>query len=297
LAIPFDVGYRTMSWITRCPLCGVTYKLVPDQLKVAQGWLRCGQCQQAFDSTGLVVDWPLEPHKTEPSFAPEVLVDRLDINDLLKQEDKSALQTPVTAFEEALSSFKPLPLIPTTTASAPEVFGVPLGTLIAHDQVPEDQAPALPPASPPWWPKVLVLSLVLALALQWMAAGRYLLVAAEPALAQPLLTLCRLMGCEMVPPPVRHGVVIESSSMTPQEGGLVLRWSVRNVTTQTLEMPALELTWLDGQDKALVRRVLRPTEQAAPSALAAGQIWSGQLQLLPAEGLQPVGYRLVSFYP
>jgi hypothetical protein len=265
-------------------------------LKVAQGWLRCGQCQQAFDSAGLVVDWPLEPHKTEPGVAPEVLADRLDIDDLLKQEDKSALQTPVAAFEEALSTFKPLPLT-TTTASAPEVFGVPLGTLIAHDQVPEEQAPALPPSSPPWWPKVLVLSLVLALALQWMAAGRYLLVAAEPALAQPLLTLCRLMGCEMVPPPVRHGVVIESSSMTPQEGGLVLRWSVRNVTTQTLEMPALELTWLDGQDKALVRRVLRPTEQAAPSALAAGQIWSGQLQLLPAEGLQPVGYRLVSFYP
>ena len=101
----------------------------------------------------------------------------------------------------------------------------------------------------------------------------------------------------MEPPPVRNGVVIESSSMTPQEGGLLLRWSVRNVTTQALEMPALELTWLDAQDKALVRRVLRPAEQAAPSALAAGQIWSGQLQLLPAEGLQPLGYRLVSFYP
>jgi predicted Zn finger-like uncharacterized protein len=286
-----------MSWITRCPACGVTYTLVPDQLKVAQGWLRCGQCQEAFDSTGLVVDWPLEPHQTEPNLAPEVPADRLDLDDLLKQEDKSALQTPVAAFEEALSTFKPLPLVPTTTASAPEVFGVPLGTLIAHDQVPEDQAPALPSASPPWWPKVLVLTLLLALALQWMAAGRYLLVAAEPNWAQPLQTFCRILGCEMVPPPVRDGVVIESSSMTPQEGGLVLLWSVRNVTTQALEMPALELTWLDAQDKPLVRRVLQPTEQAAPSALAAGQVWSGRLHLLPAEGVQPLGYRLVSFYP
>lgn len=286
-----------MSWFTRCPACGVTYRVLPDQLKVAQGWLRCGQCQQSFDSTGLVVDWPLESHKTEPIAEPEVPADRLDIDDFLKQEDKSALQTPVAAFEEALSTFKPLPLMPTTTAAAPEVVGVPLGALIAHDQIPEDQAPALPSAAPPWWPKVLVLSLVLALALQWMVAGRYLLVATEPALAQPLQTFCRLMGCEMEPPPVRNGVVIESSSMTPQEGGLLLLWSVRNVTTQALEMPALELTWLDAQGKALVRRVLRPTEQAAPSALAAGQIWSGQLQLLPAEGLQPLGYRLVSFYP
>ncbi|PIT83052.1 zinc-ribbon and DUF3426 domain-containing protein [Limnohabitans sp. 15K] len=286
-----------MTWITRCPVCAVTYRVVPDQLKVAQGWLRCGQCQEVFDSKGLVVDWPLESHKTEPIAEPEVPADRLDIDDFLKQEDKSALQTPVSAFEEALSTFKPLPLMPTTTAAAPEVFGVPLGALIAHDQVPEDQAPALPPSAPPWWPKVLVLSLVLMLALQWMVAGRYLLVAAEPALAQPLQIFCRLMGCEMEPPPVRNGVVIESSSMTPQEGGLLLLWSVRNVTTQALEMPALELTWLDAQDKSLVRRVLRPTEQAAPSALAAGQIWSGQLQLLPAEGLQPLGYRLVSFYP
>jgi hypothetical protein len=85
--------------------------------------------------------------------------------------------------------------------------------------------------------------------------------------------------------------------LTPRDGGFELLWSVRNVTAQALQMPALELTWFDAQDKAHVRRVFLLAEQGAPSALAAGQIWSGQLQLMPAEGLQAGGYRLVSFYP
>jgi predicted Zn finger-like uncharacterized protein len=290
-------GYCTMNWITRCPACGVNYKVVPDQLKAAHGWLRCGQCQQAFDSSGLVVAWPVVTQKTETTVTAESVEDRLDIDDLLKQEDKFTVQTPVAAFEEALSTFNPLSFMPSTTSPTPEVVGASLDALNAHAVPPGDPSTALPPSAPSWWPRVFVLSLTLVLALQWVVVGRYLLAVAEPALAQPLQAFCRLLGCRMLPPPVRNGVVIENSSMSPRNGGLVLLWSVRNVTTQVLEMPALELTWLDAQDKSLVRRVFLPTEQAAPPALAAGQIWSGQLQLLPLDGIQPLGYRLVSFYP
>lgn len=288
-----------MKWITRCPACGVTYSVVPDQLKVAQGWLRCGQCQQAFDSTGLVLVWtPEASHaEPEPTMFADNLVDRLDIDDLLKQEDRSALQTPITAFEEALSTFKPQPLTTPNPSTTAEVFGMPLGDLLAPGTVSEERSQALPPSASSWWPRVFVLSVMMTLAMQWIWVGRYPLVAVAPFLAQPFQSVCRLLGCEMLPPAERDGVVIESSSMTPRDGGLVLLWSVRNMTSQVLEMPALELTWLDAQDKALVRRVLRPTDQAAPPALAAGQIWSGQLQLLPVEGVQPLGYRLVSFYP
>jgi hypothetical protein len=285
-----------MNWITRCPACGVTYQLMSEPLKVAQGWLRCGQCQEAFDSTGLVLAWPVDAATSEPTRVCESAAARLDIADLLTQEDRSTLQSPVAAFEEALATFQPLPWLPTPTALAPVVLDVSLGGLTAHDTAPEARSPAVSPAASSAWPMVFVCGLLLALAVQWVVAGRHLLSTAEPALAQPLQTFCRLFGCEMRPPPVRHGVVIENSSMTPRDDGIALLWTVRNVTQQALEMPALELTWLDAQDKVLVRRVLLPTEQVAPSALAAGQIWQGQLQLLPVEGLQPVGYRLVSFY-
>lgn len=38
-----------MSLVTRCPHCATSYKVVPDQLRLASGWVRCGQCQELFD--------------------------------------------------------------------------------------------------------------------------------------------------------------------------------------------------------------------------------------------------------
>lgn len=40
-----------MSFITRCSACGTAFKVVADQLKIADGWVRCGHCQQVFDAT------------------------------------------------------------------------------------------------------------------------------------------------------------------------------------------------------------------------------------------------------
>jgi len=40
-----------MSLITRCPACGTMFKVVTDQLKVSQGWVRCGQCTEVFNAS------------------------------------------------------------------------------------------------------------------------------------------------------------------------------------------------------------------------------------------------------
>lgn len=39
-----------MASITRCPSCGTRFKVVPDQLKVSGGWVRCGHCGDVFDA-------------------------------------------------------------------------------------------------------------------------------------------------------------------------------------------------------------------------------------------------------
>jgi predicted Zn finger-like uncharacterized protein len=39
-----------MSLITRCPVCATMFKVVPDQLRVSDGWVRCGQCNEVFDA-------------------------------------------------------------------------------------------------------------------------------------------------------------------------------------------------------------------------------------------------------
>ncbi len=39
-----------MTQTTRCPACATRFKIVPDQLKIGQGWARCGQCGEVFDA-------------------------------------------------------------------------------------------------------------------------------------------------------------------------------------------------------------------------------------------------------
>ena len=39
-----------MSLITRCPACLTMFKVVADQLRVSEGWVRCGQCDEVFDA-------------------------------------------------------------------------------------------------------------------------------------------------------------------------------------------------------------------------------------------------------
>ena len=279
-----------MSWITRCPACGATYKVVPDQLKIAQGWLRCGQCQQAFDSTGLVLDWPDARPDALHDLVSESGGQRMPIDEFLKQEDRSPLAptaTAVAAFEEALASFKPQPLSPAERL-------VPASSLGASDQA--DARVAQRP-SRSWLLGVAVFLLLMAFGLQWLWIERHVLASTDPAVGKGLNAVCRVLGCEILPLQIKDGVLIESSSLSPLDDGLGLSWSVRNVTAQVVLMPALELTLLDAQDKALVRRVLLATQQGAPSFLAPGQTWEGQLHLLPEAGLSPSGYRLFSFYP
>ncbi|QXZ09404.1 zinc-ribbon domain-containing protein [Comamonas sp. Y33R10-2] len=40
-----------MSQVTRCPSCGTRFKVVADQLRISQGWVRCGRCQGVFDAS------------------------------------------------------------------------------------------------------------------------------------------------------------------------------------------------------------------------------------------------------
>ena len=40
-----------MRLITACPACTTMFKVVTDQLKISEGWVRCGQCGHVFNAT------------------------------------------------------------------------------------------------------------------------------------------------------------------------------------------------------------------------------------------------------
>ncbi|MCW5653053.1 DUF3426 domain-containing protein [Hydrogenophaga sp.] len=46
-----------MSFTTRCPACGTTFRVVADQLKISEGWVRCGHCADVFDATLYLRPW------------------------------------------------------------------------------------------------------------------------------------------------------------------------------------------------------------------------------------------------
>jgi predicted Zn finger-like uncharacterized protein len=38
-----------MNLATRCPTCGTAFRVAEDQLRVSEGWVRCGRCEEVFN--------------------------------------------------------------------------------------------------------------------------------------------------------------------------------------------------------------------------------------------------------
>lgn len=61
-----------MNLATRCTTCGTIFRVVQDQLRVSEGWVRCGRCAEVFDAREQLFDlerdspppWP--PMSTPP---------------------------------------------------------------------------------------------------------------------------------------------------------------------------------------------------------------------------------------
>lgn len=289
-----------MNWITRCPECATVYQLAPGQLQAAQGWLRCGQCQHVFDSTGLVLAWTASRSTVIPQDADAPVAERLDIDDLLKREDRALASTrsiatvDLASFEEALSSFKPeiektiaeLSSAPSTTAA-----------FAAHDEsagLDTQSVAVLNRRSPSVIGAGVLLLCLLA---QWLWIERHAVMVRWPAMGAPFKAVCHAMACKSEFLRDVNAMVIDSSSFVQRDDGHELAWTIRNSGEQVLEMTALELTLQDVQGKPVLRRVLLPTDVGAPPNLMPGQIWAGQLLMRVDSDISVTGYRVLSFYP
>lgn len=54
-----------MTFAARCPDCGTIFRIVPDQLKISEGLVRCGRCQHVFSAYKHQVT-PLPVHSKDP---------------------------------------------------------------------------------------------------------------------------------------------------------------------------------------------------------------------------------------
>jgi predicted Zn finger-like uncharacterized protein len=323
-----------MSLTTRCPACGTMFKVVPDQLRISEGWVRCGHCAEVFDATAyLQGDDALA---AVPAPEPTALSRQEIAVDEAEPESEPFASSLNTEIDEVLPSEAPDSALLEATAQA--LVEHPLdrpfelrredGPHSAEGQAAEIERP-LPLRRPPEpepeledlsfirearrtesWHRpgvraallALLLALGALLALQVALHDRDRLAAMNPALAPWLAALCAPLRCTLAPPRQIDAIAIDSSSFNKLGAGAYrLNVTLKNQAATGVAMPALELTLTDGQDQALVRRVVMPDELGAnAAAIPASSEWAGSFGLAVAANevsSRIAGYRLLAFYP
>jgi len=144
----------------------------------------------------------------------------------------------------------------------------------------------------------------LLLLVQVLHQERDLIAARQPALRPALAALCGLTGCELSALRQIGDITIDGASFAREKSGDAYRLSftLRNAAAVPLAMPAVELSLLDMQERAVIRRVLMPAEFGAPTVLPARAERAASLPLAltgpEAAALPPIaGYRVLAFYP
>ena len=300
-----------MSQITRCPACVTLFKVVPDQLRISDGWVRCGQCDEVFDAAlHLLAEPPAAPlQSVDIDLTPDPVANSAAwpvelASDLpaAAEDEVLAPSLPAPPLDERLPRDDPMtvpepPLIP--DAPVPE----PCADLDAVSFLYDKKIAAF--SDKPWLRvtlRVLGLVLLLALSGQMIVHERDRIAASVPGLKPWLQALCAPLNCTLSPLRRIDALVIESASFTKIRGDAYrLNFMLKNTARMALALPAIELTLTDSSDQPVVRRVFLPSELGAKTdALAAGIEWSTSLAValkLAGGGDRVVGYRVLAFYP
>ena len=70
-------GWR-VSLATRCPSCGTVFRVVLDQLRISEGWVRCGRCNAVFDAAEVLFDLD-QGTAVQLDLSPPMATERLDL--------------------------------------------------------------------------------------------------------------------------------------------------------------------------------------------------------------------------
>ena len=153
-------------------------------------------------------------------------------------------------------------------------------------------------------PSVSIGVLTALLLLQVVYHDRDSIAGRAPGLKPMLVRLCDMFGCAVGAPRDIASIAIDGATFERDRNdtGYRLAFTLHNAAEVPLATPAVELTLMDTQERAVVRRVIRPDQFGAPALLDGGAERSAALAVrvgpATAGTLPPVaGYRLVAFYP
>lgn len=324
-----------MSLATRCNACGTVFRVVQDQLKVSEGWVRCGRCGEVFNALEGLFDLegssgpmglprePLAPAAGMPGAQDQPLAEvsaamaepaagAAAVAD--ENEDDSGATTAIDTQVDSRTDSA----FTATQASRPynldlvdsQVSEQALSTFDADEGIRSEPAPSFlrdEMQAAQWQrPRVrralVVLSALLALilGLQIAVQRRDELAARWPGTTPALETLCGLLGCQVEAPRTLDALAVDSSGLTRVDGAPLYRLQVtlRNRATTRVLTPALDLTLTDLRGEVVARRVLLGSDfgSAAPVHMAGGAEWPINA-LLDLGDVRVAGYTVELFYP
>jgi predicted Zn finger-like uncharacterized protein len=319
-----------MSLATRCPACGTVFRVVQDQLRVSEGWVRCGRCEDVFNALEGLFDLEHDAPPTWAGAEPAAGGLRTPPMPSAPTNDGGATAAPARRAAAAAEpaddeSEQPSTLVMDTRPArrdsvqdAPDAgddrdqFGVPLPPARMTEVPVVDNAAvgflSRAERSARWQrPRVratllaAATLLTLLLVAQIAREQRNELVARWPA-ALPLLgALCEATGCEVGAPRRIEQLTVDASGLVRLDGPAnIYRLSVtlRNHAGVGLALPQVELTLTDSQGQVAVRRVLRAGDFGARAqVIAAGGELALQALLDGGADARFSGYSIEIFYP
>jgi predicted Zn finger-like uncharacterized protein len=254
-----------MSLATRCTACGTVFRVVQDQLKVSEGWVRCGRCSEVFNAleglfdlerdvppqgsaatTTTTESWDLVSSSESAStnrgadeWPTGSLVEKLDAQ-LFPPRKGEASAKPATQVAErdrvefANARYDPELLTDEADStpahalhSAPEMPPVPAGPVIAPEFIRHAERRAR-------WQTPLArialsfaaVVLLAALTLQTVHHYRDLIAARWPQTGTALRAWCRAADCSIEPARRIDDISVESTALTRAAGPDMFRFSV-----------------------------------------------------------------------
>lgn len=321
-----------MHFTTRCPACGTMFRVVPDQLKISDGWVRCGHCADVFDASLYLETWkpPVssgvgESVLKDAALGSEVVKSERTLPRLDQKETPVRVKTALPAADERAQVAMERRLV-SPTDTEPQSTPVPTDLRFADPKGAEQARPGPQPTAYPergasepsfvrqarrraYWHSrgmrallsVLALLLTLAMGLQFVLHERDTLAAWEPRWTPALKQLCAPLGCDVAAVQRIDAIVIDSSTLVRRLGNFYsFDLVLHNTASVPLAVPALELTLTDTRDAVIARRVFLPEElPGAPALLPAKNsvAISLRLSLAVGESMPMAGYRALVFYP
>lgn len=318
-----------MSLATRCSACGTVFRVVSDQLRVSEGWVRCGRCSQVFNALESLVDLETGLPRRDGGFEGSGEMP-LDIAQPAARPGAAPLPPPPPApaaraedpaAAQLAREFASTSAPETRPPQAVELLSSPLSRF--GDDAAEPPAAAGPPAIAPSFVRqadraarwrrpgvrlalgALALLSAALLAAQVAHTWRDRLAARHPALAPLLAQGCAWLGCELGPARALEALSVESSGLVRVERSNLYRLqvSLRNRADHAVALPALDLTLTDARGELVARRVLQPADLGESAAtIAPGRDLALQATLqaaATADGTARVitGYTVELFYP